>query len=75
MYCAEHGKAVVGSCQWCGKPICKLDVGKAMGKKVFCRHCSSNLGSYIEKRQLDQIRKEREVESRKRQYSKIFESY
>ncbi|MBU0536135.1 MAG: hypothetical protein KKE20_04165, partial [Nanoarchaeota archaeon] len=65
MHCAEHGKEIVGSCQWCGKQMCKLDIGKAMGKKIFCKQCSGNLGSYIERRQLDQIREEKEKEQKK----------
>ena len=74
MYCQEHGKTIIGTCQWCGKPVCKLGVGKAMGKKVFCKDCSQELSSYIERRQLEQIRKEKEAEERKKQYSKIFDS-
>ncbi|MFC1753434.1 hypothetical protein ACFL96_08580 [Thermoproteota archaeon] len=75
MYCEEHSKQIVGSCQWCGKQVCKLDIGKAMGKKVFCKQCSDDLGSHIERRQLAQIRKEKESENKKKQYSKIFKTY
>lgn len=75
MYCQEHNKPLIGSCQWCGKPVCKLDVGKAMGKKVFCKHCSVSLGSYIQRRQLEQIKQEREAEQKKKRFSKIFETY
>ena len=75
MYCEEHGKAIVGSCQWCGKRICKLDIGKSLGKKIFCKQCSSDLGSHIERRQMQQIREEKESQARKKQYSRIFESY
>ncbi len=75
MYCKEHNRQVVGSCQWCGRQICKLDIGKSMGKKVFCRECSEELGSYIERRQMEQLRREKAEQERKKRYSRIIEGY
>ncbi|HLC46888.1 MAG TPA: hypothetical protein VJI75_04055 [Candidatus Nanoarchaeia archaeon] len=72
MQCPTHGKHVEGTCQWCGKLLCKLDIAKTIGKKLFCKHCSRDLSDHIVNRQFDQIRKERETEEKQKSYSRIF---
>lgn len=66
---------MIGGCQWCGKQICRECVGKTSGKKAYCKECSGEIGTYIERRQLEQIRREKETEKREKKYAKIFENY
>lgn len=72
MKCEQHGKDLIGTCQWCGKPMCKFDVGKTMGKKSFCKKCAQDLGSYIQNKQLDQIKEENEAAEKRKQYNRMF---
>ncbi|MCX8147219.1 MAG: hypothetical protein N3D84_02005 [Candidatus Woesearchaeota archaeon] len=76
MKCEKHGKDIIGTCQWCGRPLCKFDVGKKMGKKMFCSQCSIELGSYIQRKQLEQIKEEKAQEEKKKKLARmIFKDY
>lgn len=75
MKCTKHNQPSAGTCQWCGKLICKECIAKTSGKKAYCRECSNQVGEYIERMQLEQIRKERETEEKKKRFSGIFERY
>lgn len=72
MKCDSHNKTVIGSCQWCGKQLCRLCVGKRLGTKLFCTGCGSNLKEIIEKRQLDIVRGDKEKAEKEREYNTLF---
>jgi len=71
MKCSKHNKTRVGSCQWCGKTVCRLCVAKKMGKQMFCGGCSGSIGGIIEKRQLEKIREQRKALELKKDYERI----
>ncbi|MBI4150150.1 hypothetical protein HY488_01970 [Candidatus Woesearchaeota archaeon] len=76
MKCEKHQKPLEGACQWCGKQLCRYCVGKRWGSKLFCIECAqSSVGHIIERKQLEEIRKQEQVESKKRDIRKIFEDY
>ena len=72
MKCSKHQKQSVATCQWCGKLLCRECIAKTNGKKAYCVDCSANVGRYVEKIQLEQIRKEREAEEKKNMYAGLF---
>lgn len=75
MKCAKHNQDSIASCQWCGKLLCRQCIAKTNGKKAYCVECSGNIGRHIEAMQLEQIRKEREMEEKKGKFSSIFKNY
>ena len=46
MECFEHGKEFVGSCNWCGKQLCRLCIVKQKGLKLYCGNCASKLSEF-----------------------------
>jgi hypothetical protein len=72
MKCDSHNKTVVGSCQWCGKQMCRMCVGKRLGAKLFCIECGKNLKPIIERRQLDMMREQQAKSERDREYDTLF---
>ncbi|MBI1969523.1 hypothetical protein HYS48_02410 [Candidatus Woesearchaeota archaeon] len=75
MLCKDHQKTAIGTCQWCGKLLCKHCIGKTMAKKVFCMACSNDLSPFIQTLQLKKMKEEKEKQQRKLQYRKIIEGY
>lgn len=75
MKCQKHQKQSVGTCQWCGKLLCKECIGKTNAKKMYCKECSVQIGEHIQRRQLEQIKKERETEQKQKKYADIFRKY
>lgn len=73
MKCEAHDKTVIGTCQWCGKQLCRLGVGKRLGNKLFCNECGSNLSGIIERRQLDMIRRQKAKAEKERNAERIFD--
>ena len=74
MQCPVHNKPIIGTCQWCGKPLCRLDVTKTMGKKLFCKGCSTELSDHIQTKQLEEIRMQNESETRQKKFNTLFEN-
>jgi hypothetical protein len=72
MICEQHGKEIIGACQWCGKTLCKFDIGKTMGKKMYCKKCSQEMGGYIQGKQIEQIKEENDAEETRRQHTRMF---
>lgn len=73
MKCSKHQKQSIATCQWCGKLLCRECIGKTNGKKAYCTECSNQVGGYVQRIQLEQIRKENEAEKRKNRYAGIFQ--
>ncbi len=72
MKCDKHNKAVISSCQWCGKQLCRMCVGKRLGTKMFCTECGTNLSDIIERRQLDMMRQQQAKTNKEREVKNIF---
>ncbi len=76
MKCEKHQKPLEGSCQWCGKQLCRHCIGKRWGNKLFCVECAqSSVGHIIERKQLEEIRKQEQQETKQRDIRKLFENY
>ena len=73
MKCQKHEKQSIGTCQWCGKLLCRECVGKSMGKKLFCRECSGGIGDIIQQRQLDMLKEQNEKEKKQRKFMSIWQ--
>jgi|SRR3989338_3811151 len=48
MECNRHQKSFVGTCQLCGKNLCKLCIAKVKGARIWCDSCSRKLDNYPE---------------------------
>lgn len=75
MKCEKHHGLIIVACQWCGKQLCRECIAKTDGKKAYCQECSTKIGTYIQQKQLDQIKKEREAEKKQSRYSGVFKRY
>ncbi|PIN86327.1 hypothetical protein COV19_05985 [Candidatus Woesearchaeota archaeon CG10_big_fil_rev_8_21_14_0_10_44_13] len=73
MKCSKHQKQSIATCQWCGKLLCRECIAKTNGKKAYCTDCSGQVGEYVQRIQLDQIRKDAEAEQKKNRFAGIFQ--
>lgn len=64
MKCLRHSKEAEYQCQWCGKKICELCIGKTDGKKVYCHDCYNKIG-HIRRDKLPQQAKKEEPKEKK----------
>ena len=71
MRCEQHGKAVQGHCQWCGKLLCKQCVAKSHNGKLFCDKCGEDLAPTLRTIQLKQIREEAATQDRRATVERI----
>lgn len=72
MRCQQHSKDIVAVCQWCGKSMCKLCIKKTNGKKAYCSQCIGHIGDLLQKKQVDIIKKEDEIEKKQNASNNYF---
>lgn len=41
--CTVHEKDTIGSCQWCGRKLCRLCIGGRKGMKLYCDACVKDM--------------------------------
>jgi hypothetical protein len=75
MMCDEHKKDVIGNCQLCGKSMCRQCVAKTVGKKMFCRKCSNEVGYIIEKKQIEIAKNLESNEEKRKRVTRLIEKY
>ena len=65
MKCRRHNKDITAVCTWCGAEMCRLCISKTDGKKAYCSSCAAQIGDLLQKKQMETIKKEEEIEKKK----------